>query len=182
MLDKFLRKWRFSRAASHVPLRARLLDIGSEDGTFIRSLQNRIDHAVGMDPAYAKAMSKSGYKLIPGRFPRDIGGLQGTFQAITMIAVIEHLPAEELEICVRSCAELLDLDGLVIITMPSPRVDKILYYLKKAGLVQARTLDEHYGLEPDLALQAFLNGPFDLLVSQKFQFGLNNLFVFKRRL
>lgn len=179
ILDNFLRNWRFSRAAAHVPHRAKLLDIGSEDGTFIRRLLGKIDFAVGLDPVYTKTIYESGYTLLPGRFPRDIGSLQGSFQAITMVAVLEHLPEEELGLCAQVCADLLDADGIVIITMPSPRVDSLLSWLQLLGLVQARTLDEHYGLKPELALQSFLDGPFELLVSQKFQLGLNNLFVLK---
>lgn len=164
-------------AASHVPTGCRLLDVGSEEGFFLDMLEGRFSRAVGIDPVYKEVQHQDRRLMVPGRFPHDLEAVQGPFDVITMIAVLEHLPVDDLEGAARACSELLAPGGRVIITMPSPGVDNILKVLKKLGLVEARSLDEHHGLSPHNVLSIFQEQGFRIQVRKKFQLGLNNLMV-----
>ena len=69
---------------------------------------------------------------------------------------------------------------LVLITVPSKKVDFILRVLKKFKIVDAETLHQHYGFDVKKVDEIFDNRHFKLLMKRKFQLGLNNLFVYKR--
>ena len=64
--------------------------------------------------------------------------------------------------------------------MPSPRVDDILHVLLKLHLIDGISAHEHYGFKPEGTPQIFPPPAFHLLRRQRFQLGLNNLFVFEK--
>ena len=105
----------------------------------------------------------------------------GTFDVITMLAVLEHLPPEALEATPHACASLLDGGGRLVITVPSPAVDRILHWLERARLIEGIGLHEHHGFQPARTMEVFCQPTFRLLEHRRFELGLNNLFVFERR-
>lgn len=180
VLDSLLQKWRYSKAVSNIPQNARVLDIGSEDGSFLKSIQSRIKSGTGIDLVWDNPWKQNNLEFIPGSFPGDAAKLKPPYDVITMIAVLEHLQESQLSECARQCYTLLKPGGLVVITIPSPVVDQILMILKKLKLVQARSLDEHHGLCPEEALMPFSGAGFLVLKHEKFQLGLNNLIVLQK--
>ncbi len=51
------------------------------------------------------------------------------FDVITLLAVLEHVRAADLVAWRDACARLLEPGGLIVATVPSPRVDDILHML-----------------------------------------------------
>ena len=49
-LDRLIQRLRFREAAKHIPVGARLLDVGSDDGSLFSYLGSRIAPSVGVDP------------------------------------------------------------------------------------------------------------------------------------
>jgi hypothetical protein len=74
---------------------------------------------------------------------------------------------------------MLSPKGRLIITIPHPFVDKILAVLSFMHLIEGMALDEHHGFDPD-ALLTYFSGSLRLVKCGRFQFGLNNIFVFER--
>ena len=179
LLDKLLQKWRMTKAISQIPQDARVLDIGSEDGYLFEIIGDRISTGVGIDPLLTKTEHHGRYTLVPGHFPEQVPR-ETPFNAIVMLAVIEHFPEEILQNCDTLCRELLHDDGRVIITVPSKYVDTILTILKWLHLVDADTLDEHHGFEVSMVEEIFSSDSFKLVHREYFQLGLNNLFVFQK--
>ena len=101
------------------------------------------------------------------------------FDAVTMLAVLEHFPAEAYESLAEGCRRFLIPGGKVIITVPSHRVDQILPVLVKLRLVHGMSLEEHHGYEVHHTTEIFSPPYFTLVCHKTFQMGLNNLFVFK---
>jgi predicted SAM-dependent methyltransferase len=97
-----------------------------------------------------------------------------------MLAVLEHLPPEALEETPSACAALLHPGGRLVITVPSPAVDRILHWLERLRLIEGIGLHEHHGVHPATTQRLFSHPVFRLLVHRRFQLGLNNLFVFER--
>ena len=69
---------------------------------------------------------------------------------------------------------------VMIVTVPSPLVDIILALLRFFGLIDAMTLEQHYGFEPRQTVPLFTKAGFRITKHRKFELGLNNLFVFKK--
>ena len=84
------------------------------------------------------------------------------------------------KILAENCFKYLVPGGKLIITVPSPQVDQILEILLKLKLIEGMSLEEHYGYKPEDTEHIFAAPLFKMVKKEKFQFGLNNLFVFER--
>ena len=180
ILDRLLQKHRILKAAPYITRGSSVLDIGCCDGTLFQALKDRISRGVGVDPLDHPFWVGDRFQRIIGSFPEDVPHL-GEFDAITMLAVLEHFPSYKLETLPLSCAKYLKSGGLLIITMPSPSVDYILEFLKWIRLVDGMSLEEHHGLPTEVIPSIFCRKYFDLKIKKSFQFGLNNLFVFQKK-
>lgn len=169
-----------AKAKPYIPRGARVLDVGCGDGAFLQYLGSHIREGVGIDPDIAQSVTVGTHTLTAGRFPEDMPEL-GPFDAITMLAVLEHLPEAHLSQVVTTCARLLRPGGVLVITVPSPRVDTILHMLQRLRLVDCLGhLHEHHAFDADTTPQLFAKGGLTLLKAGRFQLGLNNLFVLQK--
>jgi 2-polyprenyl-3-methyl-5-hydroxy-6-metoxy-1,4-benzoquinol methylase len=180
LLDRIVQRWRIAKAVPHIPEGGTVLDVGSADGQLFEILGQRISAGLGIDPLLPKPLVCERYRLIPAHFPGEVPKGE-TFDAITMLAVLEHFPMDVLRRCEQICSEVLRPGGYVIITVPSRHVDIILTVLKALRLVDAETLDEHHGFEVSMIEHFFSESTFKLIHKEKFQLGLNNLLVFQKR-
>ena len=178
-LDRFLQNWRIRKARPFIPSGARVLDIGSVDGVMFRQIPGLARNCLGIDPTLNKPVMGEGFNLIPGFFPQDMP-VGEQFDAVTMLAVLEHFPNEAHALLASGCATHLKPGGRIIITVPSPFVDQILKVLTTLWLVHGMSLEEHHGYDIAQTAQIFSEPNFRLLRHERFQFGLNNLFVFER--
>ncbi len=181
VIDRGLQRWRILRALPFVPRGCTVLDVGTGDGQMLKCLGSRIQRGVGVDPLLTAEVVRERYILMPGRFPEGVNFPHGVFDAITMLAVLEHFPEDLLPNCRKACEDLLRPKGVLIITVPSPHVDTVLRILRYFRLVDAETLHEHQGLKTDSLLEIFSQGSFTLIKKAKFQLGLNHLFVFQKQ-
>ncbi len=180
-LDRFLQNWRVRKARPFIRVGQRVLDLGSADGVLFDRLGDCGPGSVGIDPILrATTKSRQGFKMIRGYFPQDLPVGTGPFDAIVMLAVLEHFPAEQYELLADGCGKLLLPGGHLIVTVPSPVVDAILEILVKLRLVHGMSLEEHHGYDVNETPRIFSSPRFKLIEQSTFQLGLNNLFVFKR--
>jgi len=177
-VDNYLRDARVRVALPWIPSGSRVLDIGCFDGRLFERLGPRLEFGLGVDTAIEAPVSAERYELVPGAFPQvpDSGG---AFDVVTFLAVLEHVPSDELTNWVQVCRGLLVPGGRVVATVPSPAVDRILDVAIKLRLMDGMEADQHHGVDPAEILDAFRNGGFDVVTSQRFQVGLNNLFVLR---
>lgn len=179
-LDRVLQQWRARKAARFIEPRAAVLDIGCADGALFRSLKG-FGESVGVDPDLEVPATPiphlTVYKgLFPTALPRPM-----TFDVITMLAVLEHVPAESLHKLALDCAAHLKPGGRLIITVPAAAVDYLLAVLKWLHLIDGMSLEQHHGFEARSTPKIFEPSGFDLIADKRFQLGFNNLFVFQRR-
>lgn len=180
-VDRGLQRWRVAKARPWIPPGARVLDVGCGDGALFDILGDRIAGGVGIDPelpATARARRSTGVRLVRGRFP-DVAPAEA-FDAITMLAVVEHLPESVYAEVGAAAARLLGVGGRLIATVPIPQVDHIVEQLQRLRLADGMELHEHHGFDPMVTRSIFEPAGFRLLCHQRFQLGLNNLFVFER--
>lgn len=178
-MDFYLQRRRIAVARSYVPHGATLLDIGSADGILFETLSHHILRGIGIDPDITEQVTIGNYTLMHGTVP-DTQFPGASFDCITMLAVLEHIPREAQPQLVEYCLDCLKPGGRVIITVPSPLVDYILTALQWLRVIDAMSLHQHYGFLPRETPVLFRSPQFRLLRHQRFQLGLNNLFVFEK--
>lgn len=157
-----------------------VLDIGSADGALFRLVPD-LGPSVGIEPELeSEHISESpNVDYYRGYFPAALPGPM-TFDAITMLAVLEHVPSDQQESLARACAAHLKPGGRLIVTVPSQAVDYVLTVLKWLGVIDGMSLHQHYGFEASQTPKIFLPHGLRLIAARRFQLGLNNLFVFGR--
>ena len=177
-LDIFFQNQRIARAGRFIRGGTTVLDIGARDGALFRRLK-QIRMGVGIDPMVPEIIRGANYILLPGRFPEALPPGE-TFDVVTMLAVIEHMDTSRHSGIDQICARRLNPGGLLILTVPSRRVDSILTILKKLRLIDGQNIEEHHGLDPETTPDIFPPPRFLLRHHGTFQMGLNHLYVFEK--
>lgn len=176
--DIYLQKVRISYAEKFILKNSTVLDIGCSDGILFKKLRNKLKYGYGVDLDLIKPVKADLYELIPGTFPevypRDI-----KFDVVILLAVLEHFQPDSHKELNKTIFKLLNPGGRIIITVPSPKVDFIVNILLKLRIIDGMDTDAHYGFNPDKTVSIFSKG-FKLIKRKRFQFGLNNLFVFQK--
>jgi 2-polyprenyl-3-methyl-5-hydroxy-6-metoxy-1,4-benzoquinol methylase len=180
LIDRAIRSLRIRKARRHVECGSSVLDVGCFDGSLFVALGERISRGVGVDPQLSETQHDGRFRFIADGFPTAVPEAE-RFDVITMLAVLEHVPDDGLPAWVEACANLLEPAGIVVATIPSARVDDVLHLLMRLRLVAGLAAHEHHGADPDAIASIFADHGFVLRTRQRFEFGLNNLFVFERR-
>lgn len=178
-VDRLLQRWRIAKVRPFIQKGARVLDIGCADGALFRQLRGRIASGVGVDHALAQSVGNKQFQLIAGPLTPDVVA-RGDFDVVTMLAVVEHLREDVVPELRDLCVAALKPGGQLLITVPSTQVDQILNVLTKLRLISGMSLHEHHGFNPNDVPQWFGGTGLTLVTFRKFQFGLNNLFVFRK--
>ncbi len=178
-LDRFIQRWRINQARRFIPDQARVIDVGAHEGELFEALGEKLQWGYGVEPLCAAARLRDKYMVVPGYFPAQRPP-EGSWDAVTLLAVLEHVPTSEQPALAAACHEVLKPGGRVIITVPAKAVDHILAALRFLRLIDGMSLEEHYGFEPADTLRIFAAPQFRLLHRSRFQGGLNHLFVFER--
>jgi SAM-dependent methyltransferase len=179
--DRLLQRWRVRRALKWVPDGASVLDVGCADGALFDLGRARIRSGVGIEPdvSLREWRGPSSTRRVTGRFP-DASPDGEHFDAITMLAVIEHVEDSELAEWAQACQRLLTPGGRVIATIPSPLVDRILHIGMTLRLLDGMDAHQHHGLDPLGVPRFFTDAGFTLETHDRFQLGLNNLIVLRK--
>lgn len=176
--DYLIQTWRMRVASKWIPPGSRVLDIGCHQGELFEALGGRIAPSIGIDPLLPADRLLGRHQLLCRRFERSMPFPDGSFDVITLLAVLEHM--NEKSVVAAECWRLAHPGGRVIITVPSETVDRILDVLVSLRLVDGMSLEEHHGFLPAQVPALFEQAGFKLMKWKKFQLGLNNLFVFER--
>lgn len=180
-LDRILQNWRIRKAAHFLKPSSYVLDIGTADGALFKNLHHL--RGVGIDLNSLPAKFPENARFLQGKFPQVLASLpkeQRKFDAVVLLAVMEHIPLSEQRAPVQGIHKHLKKGGLAILTIPSPLVDYIIGILKFFRLLDGMEDGQHYGFKPQQAIPLFeLNG-FKLHRHRRFQLGLNHLFVFTK--
>ena len=180
--DRLLQRWRVRRALKWVPAGAAVLDVGCADGALFDLGRARIRSGVGIEPdaSIQEWRGPASTRRVTGGFP-DAAPDGERFDAITMLAVVEHVEDTEIADWARACQRLLTPGGRVIATIPSPVVDRILHIGMKLRLLDGMDAHQHHGLDPQGVPGLFTDAGFTLETHDRFQWGLNHLIVLRKQ-
>jgi len=177
-IDHLLQRWRIAAARPWIPPGARVLDIGCHQGEMFRLLSRHIGRSVGIDPL-AQPTATPAFRVLAMEFSGLLPFPGTSFDVVTMLAVLEHI--ERKEALAEECYRLLVPLGRVIITVPQPKVERILKLLVAARLADGMSLEQHHGFDPAETEELWCSRGFTLEHHSFFQLGMNNLFVFRRQ-
>jgi SAM-dependent methyltransferase len=147
LLEGFLARQRAKRANSLIPEQmrtGRILDIGC--GSFPAFLTGtRFEDRYGLDRVALAEVRIPGIKLIE----HDIAGgsplpfEDSFFEAVTMLAVFEHLEVPTLRRLLQEVRRVLRPGGLYVVTTPVKWTERILKVMSSARLVSHEEIGEH---------------------------------------
>jgi SAM-dependent methyltransferase len=149
LLEPFLARLRTQRANSLIPsdLRAgRILDIGC--GSFPYFLAHtafREKFAVDQLPMMKETAANHRiefFTLNLNEEPR-LPFADDYFDAVTLLAVVEHLDPDSMALLFKECRRVLKSGGLVILTTPAAWSDGLLQFMARINLVSAEEIHEH---------------------------------------
>lgn len=114
---------KFRSVVEHLGRPNRVLDVGCGPGTFIGNYLDGVE-SLGVDLSAAQiAYADETYGTPGHRFSTQSVGTLGMagerFDAVTMIELIEHLPADEAIRLLSDVRRLLTPDGLLVVTTPN---------------------------------------------------------------
>ena len=177
-LDRELQRRRVARALPFVPPGSSVIDIGCHDGAFFRAAGDRVVRGVGIDTTAPRSWPDGPYDLRIGRFP-DVVAPGETFDVVVALAVVEHVPRPELDTWAAALPGVLVPGGRVVVTTPSPRVDAILDRLISLRALDGMDAGAHHGFDPLTVPDVLGAGGLTLERHERFELGLNHLFVFR---
>ena len=177
-LDRLLQRWRIAKTVRYVRAGDRLLDVGCHEGELIERVLGRISAATGVDPLAAPRETAK-VRIVRGFFPGDAEFAPGSFDCITALAVLEHVP--DPAGFARACAAALAPGGRVLLTVPHPAVDRLLELLIALRLADGMAHEEHHGFDAASTPALFAGAGLALVARERFQLGLNCLYVFAKQ-
>ena len=111
-VDRWLQDWRIKQASRWLGADVRLIDIGAFHGETFEALGSQLSEGFGVEPLLNSRIETPQYCIEPGYFP-DVKPAEGNWDAITMLAVLEHIPDEQQIAIADGCYELLRPGGRV---------------------------------------------------------------------
>lgn len=178
-VDRFLQHKRIAEGLRWMPAGSHVLDIGCADGALFRQARSLITSGLGIDPDEPSDWPTGPYEFRQGTFPDALDGADG-FDAITMLAVIEHVPSEIRQVWFETVTAVLNPGGRLIITVPAPAVDRLLDVGIRLHLLHGMDAESHHGFDPRIIPEELSTSAMRLLRASRFEMGFNHLYVYER--
>jgi len=145
-LEPYLARRRAAMANHLIPAElrvGRILDIGcGEYPYFLAHTAFKEKFAIDQLPSNAEEKEIHWHTMNLNMEP-TLPFAEAFFNAVTMLAVAEHLDPTSLSRLLAEVHRTLKPGGSVIITTPAARADRLLRWMARLGLVSAEEIDEH---------------------------------------
>lgn len=182
LLEEFLAKKRTAKANSLLKKiqKGRVLDVGCGSYPYFL-LNTNFAEKYGIDPSLnastIKDINLKKLDITKQKLPFN----DDFFDAVTMLAVFEHLDHEKISFALREIYRVLKKDGILVMTTPAPWSDVILKNMARLGLVSKEEIHEHkHNLNSAIIKEYLSIGNFRETNSGYFEMGLNMWFTGKK--
>jgi hypothetical protein len=138
-----------------------------------------INSGVGIDSEEPDSWPDGPFEFRHGTFPEAVNE-DDIFDAVTMLAVVEHVSTGDRQTWAEAVPKLLRRGGRLIVTVPSPMVDRMLEVGIRLRLLDGMDTGHHHGMDPKVIPSEFGLPPMRILTATTFELGLNHLLVFER--
>ncbi len=175
-LDIFICRWRSRVARQQIQPGDAVLDFGcGHQAMFLRSVQNRISRGVGLDYDADAGSPAANLELRRFHFTGRFDFPDASFNVVSLLAVLEHIPLDQVDVLFREFSRVLAPGGRILITTPTPAAKPILDFLafKLHVISEPEIADhQHYYSQADLRALAGRHG-LNVTAYRKFLFGFN---------
>lgn len=147
VFEGFLAKKRADKANGFITEKrrsGRLLDIGC--GFYPHFLiTTKFNEKYGIDPSVnLKLLENENIHIEKTEVDgRKISFKDEYFDAVTMLAVFEHIDKDKLVPVLKEIRRVLKKNGILIITTPAPWADKLLHFMARFELISSEEIHEH---------------------------------------
>jgi len=175
-LEKPVSALRYKKILPNIPKGSYVLDLGCGfDAKFLKTISPIIKKGVGIDAFVTKKGLEDNIKLISSSLDKKLPFDSNTFDAVTLLAVIEHL--EQPVRLLQEVLRVLKPGGRLLITAPSRGAKPLLEFLAyKLKLLSSREVADHkhyfteISLRGQLVKAGFLRNKIEV---ESFELGLN---------
>ena len=181
-LEPVLRQFRIKRVIKHIPHGCRLLDVGcGRSATFLRAISSHIKEGVGID-FKVNTESVSNISTIQTHIDNKLPFVDGSFDVVTMLAVLEHIE-DDMSI-ITEVHRVLKSGGKLILTVPSIWAKPVLEFLAfRLGIVSQLEILDHkrYYTRQKLESDLTIKGNFTKFYHYYFQLWMNNFCIVEKQ-
>jgi cyclopropane fatty-acyl-phospholipid synthase-like methyltransferase len=183
-LDLFICRWRSRIVRRFLRPASAVLDFGcGHQALFLRGVQGVIRSGVGVDYDATPSRPAANLEIQNFHFKDRFEFADRTFDHVTILAVLEHIPLDQVSVLFREFHRILKDDGSVLLTTPTPASKPLLEFLAfRLKVISAPEIADHkhYWSRADIAALAARDG-FVLEAYHTFQSGLNSFAVLRTR-
>ncbi len=182
ILEGFLARRRTAKASYllNKSKKEKILDIGCGSYPYFL-LNSNFKERYGIDPSLTtlkiKDIQFAKFDVTKQKLPFK----DNFFDAVTMLAVFEHLEFKKIPFVLKEIKRVLKNDGILVITTPAPWSDKLLHFMAKVGLISKEEIHEHkhhFGRK-DIE-STLLDSGFEMVKSGYFEGGVNMWFLVEK--
>lgn len=184
LLESFLAKRRTAKATYLLKnaTKGKILDIGC--GSYPYFLLNaNFQEKYGIDPSL-KNLKIDNLNLQRADVTKQkLPFKDDFFDAVTMLAVFEHIEHDKLQKLIKEINRVLIKGGVLVITTPAPWADKLLHQMAKVSLISSEEIHEHKHNHHKEKIEGIIeSGGFAKrnIHSGFFEFGMNMWFTAKK--
>lgn len=175
-LDLFICRWRSGVVRRHLRPNATVLDFGcGHQALFLQSVKKTLKLGIGLDYDATPSRPASNLEIQQFHFKGRFEFPDNSFDQITILAVLEHIPLDQVSVLFREFRRILKNDGNILLTTPTPASRPLLEFLAfKLKIISAPEIADHkhYWNRTDIDALARSEG-FSCPTYSEFQFGLN---------
>ena len=181
-LSAAIRDRRFDAALPFIVPGSRVLDVGCWMGGIIPRLPAGVEYTgvEALPYLHAECLRRfPSHRFLLGDFEALAPSLGAEFDAVLLLAVLEHIPAPGPFLA--ACAGRLKPTGLLVATTPSRAAEPLVWLGSKVGLLSSWNPGEHQALLDRRRMETLAGGAgLELFRSERFLAGLNQLFVLRK--
>ncbi len=182
-LDLFICRWRSRIVRRFLRPGGALMDFGcGHQALFLQSVAADLSHGVGLDYDATPGRPAPNLELVRFHFKDRFEFPDRSFDQVAILAVLEHIPPDQLATLFGEFRRILKDDGQVLLTTPTPASKPLLEFLAfKLKIISGPEIADHkhYYSESDLRALASRVG-FTCSAYRTFQFGLNSFAAFSK--
>ena len=176
-LDMLLSHWRSRIIRRNIHLGDRVLDFGcGHQALFLQSVQDVIQHGIGMDYDAEPSHPAKNIEIQNFHFKDRFEFSDESFDQIAILAVIEHIPLDQVSVLLNEFRRILKVGGNVLVTTPTPASKPVLEFMAfKLRIISAPEIADHKHYYSKADMHALgVNHGFTCNAYKTFQLGLNS--------
>jgi SAM-dependent methyltransferase len=143
--DLLICRWRARVVRRAIRPDCTVLDFGcGHQALFLRSVRGSIRRGIGVDYDADPAQSGGNLEVRQFTFRDRLDFPDGSFDLVTILAVLEHIPLDQVDVLFREFRRVLGPTGRILLTTPTPRAKPLLEFLAfKLKLISEPEIADH---------------------------------------